>query len=78
MLVYSCFGIVEWVMVFCEVGFDACSIFDFGRFEIAVMEKEGVDDEDDGEGEGEGSIVVVECADCRFGKNSIGSIITDL
>ena len=57
-VVYSCFGIVEWILVFCEVGFDACSIFDFGRFEIAVMEKQGLDEEnqEDHDEEGEGKI----------------------
>jgi len=45
---YSLFALSEWTLVFLEAGFDAISVFDFGRFELQVLDKSKNDSEEIG------------------------------
>lgn len=46
-LAYSVFALFEWILVFLEAGFDAISIFDFGEFELQVVEKRKIQDDEE-------------------------------
>ena len=39
-------ALAEWTMVFLEIGFDGISIYEFGEFELQVVQKRGTPEEE--------------------------------
>lgn len=39
---YSIYALFEWALVLLDVGFDACTFYDFASFEIVIRDVKGL------------------------------------
>jgi hypothetical protein len=39
---YTIYSFFEWTLVLLDVGFDACTVFDFESFEITIRDVNGI------------------------------------
>lgn len=41
-IAYSIYALFEWALVLLDVGFDACTFYDFASFEIVIRDVKGL------------------------------------
>jgi hypothetical protein len=41
-IAYTIYAFFEWALVLLDVGFDACTVFDFSSFEVVIRDVRGI------------------------------------